>query len=256
MLPSYQSAFNRALKYKHHVQALGLFSGFSSATFPTRSPLVAAIWEPCPHPIWLRSGTSDMTVFKEVLQEEEYGFNLSAPPLTIIDAGANIGLASIWFATRYPEAKIIAVEAELSNYELMVKNLAPFPNVTPLHAALWSHAGILAITEPNGTEPWAFQTAEVGADWTATRGTVESLTVSDLMSRFGFDEIDLLKIDIEGAEFDVFSDDGCVEWIEAVNAIAIELHDRFRPGCSRAFYSRVDDLKVDASRGANTFVGR
>lgn len=82
------------------------------------------------------------------------------------------------------------------------------------------------------------------------------MTVEDIMERFNLDRIDLLKVDIEGAEKEVFSDSDAVKWIDAVDAIEVELHDRFRPGCSRAFFSRVGDFKIEHSRGMNTFVAR
>jgi FkbM family methyltransferase len=196
-----------------------------------------------------------MTTFREVLLGEEYKFSLDHEPRVIVDAGANIGLASIWFAIRYPNARIIALEAERTNFELMVRNVALFPNVTPLHAALWSHRGVLGIDDPQGEGVWAFQTTELreGHD---SYGVVDSITIQDLLSDYAIDRIDLLKIDIEGAECEVFSDPGSLHWIDSVDAIAIELHDRFRPGCSRAFYSRVNDLTVEETRGMNTFVAR
>jgi len=219
-----------------------------------RSP-IAATWSPSPYPIWLRPGTSDITAFKEVLIEGLYDFPLDKTPQTIIDAGANIGLTSIWYSTRYPNARIVAVEAERANYELMVRNLAAFPNVTPLHAALWSHRGVLAV-EDAGMGAWAFQTTELDRGVMGAFGTVESLTVTNIIERYRFDHVDLLKVDIEGAEREVFSDPGSLDWIDSVDAVAIELHDRFRPGCSRAFFARVGELTFEATRGDTTFVAR
>jgi FkbM family methyltransferase len=192
--------------------------------------------------------------FKQVLLDGEYDFPLEHSPKVIVDAGAHVGLTSIWFATRYPKATIIAIEPERANYKLMVRNLAAFPNVTPVEAALWSHRGVVAIDDP-GAGTWGFQTAELNGK--ATSGaTVESLTVEDIMERFHLDRIDLLKVDIEGAEKEVFSDPGAVKWTDAVDAIEVELHDRFQPGCSRAFFSRVGDFKIEYTRGMNTFVAR
>ena len=223
-------------------------------TLARRSP-IAVTWSPSPHPIWLRPGTSDITAFKEVLIDQLYDFPLEREPRTIIDAGANIGLSSIWYSTRYPNARIVAVEAERANYELMVRNLAPFPNVTPLHAALWSHRGVLAV-EDTGMGAWAFQTAELDRDAVGSVRSVESLTIADILEGYGLDRVDLLKIDIEGAEREVFSDPGSSDWINCVDAIAIELHDRFRPGCSRVFFARVGELTFETTRGDTTFVAR
>jgi hypothetical protein len=67
----------------------------------------------------LRPNTSDMDVFQQIFVNEEYEFSLDTDPAVIIDAGANIGLASIYYSIKYPKAKIIAIEPELSNYELL-----------------------------------------------------------------------------------------------------------------------------------------
>ena len=172
----------------------------------------------------------------------------------IFDCGAHVGFTSIWFATRYPHARIIAVEPEGSNYDLLVQNVTPFSNVTAVQAALWSHSGVVAIDDP-GSGTWGFQPTRLERVAHPV-ATVESLTVNDVMDRFGFEHVDLLKIDIEGAENEVFSDTGATKWIDSVGVIEVELHDRFRPGCSRAFFSRVGDFGVEITRGMNTFVAR
>jgi FkbM family methyltransferase len=213
---------------------------------------VATRWEGSPHPIWLRAGTSDIPTFLMVLKGKEYDFEV-VQPAVIIDAGANIGLASIWFASKFPAARVLAVEAEKSNYDLLVRNVEPFPNVTPIHAAVWSHRGTLAVDDPHNEGAWAFQTREL-EDSLHPVETVPCLTVADLIADYELGWVDLLKIDIEGAEREVFSSPD--EWIGSVGAIAIELHDRFKTGCSRSFYAAVTDFPVEQTVGENVFVTR
>jgi FkbM family methyltransferase len=215
---------------------------------------VQARWKDSPHPIWLRPGTSDIWLFLDVLLRQEYDFPFPIHrPAAIIDAGANIGLAAIWFTSRFPDARVVAVEPEQSNYDLLTRNVAPFPNVTPVHAALWSHVGTLAVDEPNGWGPMGYQTREL-ADWPYSAQRISCVTVTDLMSQYHLEWIDILKLDIEGAEKEVFSTSD--EWIGSVGAIAIELHDRFKPGCSRSFYAGVTAFPVEQSRGEIVFVAR
>jgi hypothetical protein len=74
------------------------------------------------------------------------------------------------------------------------------------------------------------------------------------MSKHDLSWVDLLKVDIEGAEKEVFSSPD--EWIGSVSAIAIELHDRLKMGCSRSFYAAVTAFPIEQRRGENVFVAR
>ena len=76
------------------------------------------------HPIFLRVRTTDVSLYSSILRGREYGFDLPFSPRTIVDAGANVGMASIFFAQKYPQAKIIAVEAEASNFAMQKRSSA------------------------------------------------------------------------------------------------------------------------------------
>ena len=252
-----EGVVGKLARAKDYVAIIGLFSTVQwvfarHAGLLVKTRSVETRWKGSPHPIWLRSGTSDMNTFLQVLVDEEYDFPVNRPA-AIIDAGANIGLASIWFASKYPDARIIAVEPEKSNFDVLTRNVAPLPNVTPVHAALWSHPGTLAVDDPNDEGAWAFQTREF-ADSPSPVQTVPCLTVTELISEYDLKWIDLFKIDIEGAEKEVF--DSPDEWIGSVGAIAIELHDRFKAGCSRSFYAAITAFPVERRRGENVFVAR
>ena len=245
-------AMRKQKEVKEHFLVLGPYD--TARYLFARQPgvLVAARWEGAPHPIWLRAGTSDIPTFLMVLDGAEYDVAVERPSV-IIDAGANIGLASIWFASRFPEARILAVEPEKSNYDLLVRNVEPYSNVTPIHAAVWTHRGTLAIDDPRQEGAWAFQTREL-ADSLHPVENVPCLSLADLISDYGLGWVDLLKVDIEGAEKEVFSSPG--EWIGSIGAIAIELHDRFKTGCARSFYAAVVDFPVEQNLGENVFVAR
>jgi hypothetical protein len=87
-----------------------------------------------------------------------------------------------------------------------------------------------------------------------SRFSEPSISVADLMRSFDLDHIDVLKLDIEGSEKEVFEDSA--EWIDRVSAIAIELHDRFKSGCSRAFYAATTGFAHEVTRDEDTFVRR
>ena len=108
------------------------------------------------YPVAIRPETSDKPTADEVLGYRVYELcrGSSAPPAInkfepkfIIDGGANIGTASIFFANRYPNAKIVAVEPESQNIEMMEYNLKNYPQVKIIHAALWNRNTELAVDD-------------------------------------------------------------------------------------------------------------
>lgn len=176
------------------------------------------------HGVRLRLHTSDTMVFGCVFMDEEYSFGLPCRTDVIVDAGAYIGLTSIFYAQKFPRARIFAVEPEPSNFELMRKNVQPYPNIFPIHGALWgsrSHVSV-GVPLPGAFGNWAFT---VSGEF----GDISAVTIPSLMQNFSIEHIDLLKIDIEGSEKEVFE---VCDWQDRVASIVIELHDRFRPGCS------------------------
>jgi len=73
-------------------------------------------------------------------------------------------MCSIYFTHRYPEAKIIAIEPEASNFAVLLKNVQPYPKIIPIHAALWNQDGEISVSEPDPSTgvsgKWGFVTHE------------------------------------------------------------------------------------------------
>ena len=88
-------------------------------------------------PVYLRVLLTDVMVYEQIFLKKEYHFEVNKEPEFIIDAGANIGFASVYFANKFPKARILAIEPEKDNFEILVKNAAPYPNIEPLRGALW-----------------------------------------------------------------------------------------------------------------------
>lgn len=177
------------------------------------------------HPVTLRAGTSDAAVFLQVFVQRQGYFPVDGTPKFIVDAGANIGLASVCLANRFPGSMVVSLEIDPSNFAALANNCRRYPAVVPMQVGLWSHAATLAIENPEA-DSWAFRTVEVAPD---TPGAIQAIGVADVMERFGKDRIDVLKIDIEGAENELFSAD-ISEWIDHIGMLAIEIHERIRPG--------------------------
>ena len=184
------------------------------------------------NPVHVRVRTTDQEVYPEILLQGFYAFDLPFCPKTIVDAGANIGMASIYFAHRYPEAKIVAVEAEAANFALLAKNVRPYPLITPIHAALWNRDGEISVGQPDPSTGARGEFAFVTREGPGVK--VRAVTMPTLMKEAQIRSIDLLKVDIEGAEKEVF--EAC-DWISDIRCLMIELHDRLKPGCSEAVNS-------------------
>lgn len=237
-----------------------LLYAFSAIRPSVRGRLVEAPIVNTDTRLLIRLGTTDVTVFNGIYCWREYDWKLQSSPRVIVDAGAYTGLSSVYFAMRYPEARIIAIEPSESNFEVLLRNTERFENVFPIHAALWAHTGSVILTDP-GDGAWGLQIREngdlPGADVELSGPSdhrVSSITVSDVIRGYGLDRIDLLKLDIEGSEREVFSD--CDSWIGKVDAICMELHDRFKAGCSRSFFKAIDEFPVEFWRGENVLVIR
>ncbi len=201
------------------------------------------------HPLHIRPGTTDIEVLQQVLLDNEYEFSLPMVPEVIIDAGANIGLASVYFANVFPRATIIAIEPDPSNFAMLQKNLAAYPQARPLQAALWGADKQLNLFYPQGGH-CGFRTLEgSGGDLTGC-GQVGAVTLQSLMQTMQLKSIDLLKIDIEGAEREVFLNSAA--WIDKTRMMMVELHDAYQPGCSDAFRDAVKKFSPKLSTKGET----
>jgi FkbM family methyltransferase len=125
---------------------------------------------------------------------------------------------------------------------------------------LWSNNEQVELTDP-GKGHWAFRVTELGDSVSAKirsgnvgQKQVAAVTVPGLINEYGLSYIDLLKLDIEGSEKEVLA--SSAPWISHVGAICIELHDRFKPGCSREFYRAANDFPVESRRGETVMVMR
>ena len=209
-----------------------------------------------PHPIFIRTLSSDVSTYNQVFQKREYKFDSQLDPGVIVDAGANIGLASVYFATKYPNARVFAIEPQRSNFELLRRNVEAYRNIVPVQAALWHENGMIDVLDP-GRGHWGFVTSAAGGNNSGDASvchSVDAWTIDRLMDKFGLQNIDILKVDIEGAEKEVFSDPSA--WISSVKMLIVELHDRMKPGCNDSFYSGAKGFTTTWQHGENVYMVR
>jgi FkbM family methyltransferase len=205
----------------------------------------------------VRAGTTDASVFDNIYHGQAYDWELRQDPKVIVDAGAYTGLSTVFFALRYPEARIVAIEPDEQNFSLLNKNTAGLDNVKTVRAALWGVSGSVSLVDP-GDGSWGFRIDEAdssqGDNRSSMLGSVRAVTVVDIMREYALERIDLLKLDVEGSEKEIFAVSD--EWIGSVDAICLELHDRFKAGCSRNFFSAVREFPIEVWRGEDVLVAR
>lgn len=201
--------------------------------------------------IVFRKNTSDTDVFRQVFVENEYILPIKINPKFIIDGGANVGYASLWFAENFPKAKIIAIEPEKSNYNILKQNIKLYKNIESIQAGLWHKSTYLRIVNTE-LGKWGSKTVEVDS---FNKHDIQAITINNILNNSNFNKIDILKLDIEGSEKEVFSKN--LEWLDKTNMIIIELHDKLTRGCSESLYSNINKgIWNKFNRGENVILVR
>jgi FkbM family methyltransferase len=212
-------------------------------------PVRVRIWG---KPVWLRPGTSDYSAYRQVVCREGYGGIEIRRVRSIIDCGANIGLASIYFLNRFPEATVLAVEPDPENVALCQQNLEPYGGrVKVVNGAVWSHRGRVVVvpSEFGPSDKWGVQVRACESG-DSEKVAVDAFDLPSLMISVGMDQVDLLKLDIERSELVLFSAP-TDEWLPRVRNVIIELHDK---DCSDAFFSALERYEFELlHRGGNTY---
>jgi FkbM family methyltransferase len=181
--------------------------------------------------VQVRAQTSDVGVLRQLVARGELDVPLAFTPRRVLDGGANIGLASRVFRERWPAAEIVAVELDADNVGLARANLRD-SDVPVMHLGLWHSVQALRVENPDD-EHWA-RRAEAASPST---GTVRGLPLEMVLDELGWDEVDLVKLDIEGAEVEVLAT--AAAWLPRIRCLVIETHDRFRPGCTAALRAAI-----------------
>lgn len=192
------------------------------------------------HPLFVRASTSDIYVFEQIFVEREYRCLDGLRGIeTIVDAGANVGFASAYFLSRFKRSKVIAIEPDDQNIRSLKRNLFGWKErAVVVEGAVWSESCMLDLRDDVEAEAWARQVHKV------TDGRVPAYDMPTILDRYGIERLDLLKMDIEGAELNVFGASD-LSWLKRVRNIVIELHGE---ECEKVFFSAVKDHGFTISR--------
>lgn len=193
-------------------------------------------------PFELRDNESDKAIFFQVFYERQYDlYGIDFPNAKrIVDGGANIGCASVYFSLRFHDANIVAIEPEKNNFELLNRNVAAYKNIQTVQAAIWDKNEKLSLTNPEGGAAEFMFDSKSNLD-----NSINGMMISAIMKSQGWDEIDILKLDIEGAEKEVFAATD-LSWLKKVKLLIIELHDRYKEDCTKTVFKALNQLNYDA----------
>ncbi|HTN77656.1 MAG TPA: FkbM family methyltransferase, partial [Pirellulaceae bacterium] len=176
------------------------------------------------HPLLCRANTTDIRAFNQIFLDREYSCldNVRDPGL-VIDCGGNVGYSSAYFLSRFPQCEVIAIEPDAHNYQMLCDNLRPFgARAKTIQAGVWSRSANLTISESHcrsGGE-WGYQVRECQPGEPAG---FPAVGIGELLRDSGHDRISILKIDIEGAEGNIFATN-YESWLDRVDNLVIELH--------------------------------
>ncbi len=198
------------------------------------------------HPIELRIGSTDIYVYEQVLVDEQYAAVADGCAAeVIVDCGANVGYTSAYLLTRFPQAQVVAIEPFPANAALCRRNLAPYGSrATVVEAAIWSHCTRLVLDQA-GDREWGVR---VRAARPGEGGQIEAIDLPSL----GLSRIDILKIDIEGSEAELFARD-TDRWLPGVANIAIEFHGA---ECERRFRRAMQGYRYAESQSGELTICR
>lgn len=181
----------------------------------------------------LKRISSDIHVFQQIIVQEEYLniINLIKNNYescnVMIDAGANIGLTSLYFKSFFPNINIIALEPLDQTFLRLERNVEinNFKNITLIKKGLWSHSTKLKgdYSFRDGQD-WSFRLVDALPNENAL---FEVCSVPDIIKEYKLDIIDFLKIDIEGSEIELFKNSLDLSWLNKVKIIGIEIHNEF-----------------------------
>ncbi|WP_417238826.1 FkbM family methyltransferase [Bizionia sp.] len=206
-------------------------------------------------PIYLRRNTSDYPTFKQIFDAKEYDIDYPFQPKYIIDAGANIGLAAVYYSQRFPKANIYSIEPEASNIRVLKKNTKTYKQVVLLPNALHHTTNELLEIVDEGIGKWGFVTRQATEilDAKSIVSSVQTVSIQAIIDRYEISIIDILKIDIEGAEMALF-EKNYESWLPKTRCLIIELHDRFYPGCQERVFGVMNQFNFSYFKKGENWV--
>ena len=159
---------------------------------------------------------SDLLVLRDTFLFDDFGA-YSGDPRLIVDLGSNIGASVVYFRRRFPASRIVAVEPDPHAFELLRRNTAAYDGIELRNVAVTAEPGPVTLYQHQ--ESWV---SSLHSGWQgAAPITVQGETLGAILRDAGVDQVDLLKMDVEGAEFQILP---AFERLPDVQALICEVH--------------------------------
>jgi FkbM family methyltransferase len=187
--------------------------------------------------LYLRTSQSDLFVLQNVFLRGFYGSAcgwVSGECRTIVDLGANTGQASLYLQSAFPDATIVCVEPIAENVAILSANasrhswivapfaIAPYDGRVDMGVSTWwgSASMIRTVTDQRQSKDNRFEHSGQLPD-----RSIECISMGEILRTQGIEVVDLLKVDIEGAEERLFCENS--GWLSRVRCIALEVHEKY-----------------------------
>jgi FkbM family methyltransferase len=193
------------------------------------------------HPLHMTTSPADVVTLGEVVCDEVYKLpdrlRRRINGKAIVDLGAFIGITPAYFATQHPDSPVLGIEPLARNFRLFEENAAHYgEQIVTKYAAVLGDATPAHVVRGSGRHPYVPLFLARNPSQAPTRGDIIQptvLTPEDLVAELDdVDQVGLLKVDIEGAEKDVFGSPAIGALLKRVGVLVAETHDRYVPGCS------------------------
>lgn len=190
---------------------------------PGRKRIVRVDFAGLDAPVHVRMGSPDLWILDEIFRAGEYKAVVQSDlgdVRQIVDLGSNAGISIRYWLKRWPDARVIGVEPDEFNFEVAGLNAREHrggANVQMVQACVAGSERLVSLDRGNN------ETKYMMSDEPAPSGGIQALTLSRILASCNaLPTIDLMKIDIEGAEREVF--EHCADWIGRVRHMVIEVH--------------------------------
>jgi FkbM family methyltransferase len=216
---------------------------------------------------YFRATASDLHVLREVFVHQAYDYpyqDIVGPVRRVLDLGSNIGASCMYFGLRFPKAALVCVEPVRENVVVLERNahsnrlpwrieaiaIAATTGKADLYANRWWASSSTSVTVAQARTALPHRPESLLAGRVAQ---VAAITVDDLLDRVGWDSVDIVKVDIEGAEREILLE-AAPHWLKRTGALVIDIHSKYVP--RDRIVARLDDygLRPAANRGPHAAV--